>query len=693
MWNPMRRALALILLTLWSAASMAVPAALAEGEPFERSIRITTENRGFGNEVIDIVMTVDDTADFRALTPEDYTLSRCMVDKRMGTEVDMHPTAVDYTDTEIRLAVEPFILKSSHRHFAFTCTDERLNFTYDDIDEILCPNVDCFTDETITVGERTLQYHLYSPESDAPLPVVIYNHGGGCTGYEGVLTDDCFASAWVTGDAQETFPCYVVAPYRASVNESDMKVEDELACVKAIIDGMIADGRVDADRVYMGGESMGCIFTMTFGNAYPGVLAAEILMDGGPFDVPADAALEDAVQKDLMSPWSDAELQTLAQSGTAVAVVQGVGDTLSIPIRLATVYRKLVALGMADGEKVAWVPYSADKFNELLRSTTKIFHVGKDEATRITDPITGEETWQDGLFHNSSRVTAWDPFIREWLAGQALSKPYETVYPSQTSAKEDAEGDFTFSETAMTIPYGELELAATLAMPDAEEPAPLVLMCHGYTGSQNHFNNYAEVLATNGIASLRFDFPANGMSTGESTQISLLTEKDVAAFMLNYAKGLDGVDADRLFLCGQSMGGMVAALCAVEHLNEIQGVILCYPGFPIPQFTREGSVLGTDFDLENIPETLEIYGYTVGAPFITDALDIDVYGKVLPSLDKDVLIFHGTTDDMIDLQYSVQALDVLPSAKLVVVDGYGHGFPGFVLADIMPIVVDFINAH
>lgn len=48
---------------------------------------------------------------------------------------------------------------------------------------------------------------------------------------------------------------------------------------------------------------------------------------------------------------------------------------------------------------------------------------------------------------------------------------------------------------------------------------------------------------------------------------------------------------------------------------------------------------------------------------------------------------------MIDLDYSVQALDVLPSARLVVVSGYGHGFPGFVLADIAPIMIDFINAH
>ena len=141
------------------------------------------------------------------------------------------------------------------------------------------------------------------------------------------------------------------------------------------------------------------------------------------------------------------------------------------------------------------------------------------------------------------------------------------------------------------------------------------------------------------------------------------------------------------------MGGAVATLCGVEHQDEICGLILCFPGYPIPDFTRKGVVLGTEFDLDNLPETLEIYNYTVGSVFITDALDIDFYNDILPRMEKDVLIFHGTNDDMIDLEYSRQAVEVLPSARLVVVDGYGHGFPGFVLADIMPISVDFIREH
>ena len=394
------------------------PFAFADDVSPIKGILVNAENRGFGKEATSVILTLDDTAEYQNLTAEDYSFNRVMIDKRASKETDMHPVSVTYTDTEIIFETEPFIVESSKRHFSFTCTDERLNFVYADITEISCPNVDLFTDEEITVGTYTMKYHLYSPDAAEALPVVIYNHGGGCTGYPGVLMDDCFASAWITGDAQAEFPCYVIAPYRASLKDSSVSQEEDMAALKAAIDKLVDEGKVDGSRIYMCGESAGCMFTRTFGATYPGYLAAEVLMSGGPWDIDEGTPLEDAVQKNLSSPWSDEELQTLAASGSAVAIVQGLGDTLSIPIRLATAYKKMEALGI----NVVWVPYSAEKFNDLLRSVTTIYHIGNDEPVKAYDPITGEETWQDGLFHNTSRVTAWDPFIRSWLQEQKLDK-------------------------------------------------------------------------------------------------------------------------------------------------------------------------------------------------------------------------------------------------------------------------------
>ena len=182
----------------------------------------------------------------------------CMIDKRVNGETDMSPSDIAFTDTEIILTTEPFIIESSKRHFEFDCTDDRLDFTFADISEIICPNVDSFTDEEVEMNGRAVQYHLYSPDQEQPLPLVFYNHGGGCTGYDGVLTDDCFASAWITGDAQEEFPCYVAAVYRNSVKNESLKLEDELDAMKKIADDLVKDGKVDPNRIYMAGESMVC---------------------------------------------------------------------------------------------------------------------------------------------------------------------------------------------------------------------------------------------------------------------------------------------------------------------------------------------------------------------------------------------------------------------------------------------------
>ena len=129
---------------------------------------------------------------------------------------------------------------------------------------------------------------------------------------------------------------------------------------------------VDPNRVYMTGESAGAMATMTFANQYPGYLAAIVLLNGGPFDVSLDNTLEEATAMDLNAPYSDAELETFANSGTSVMFVQSLGDILSVPIRFATVYNKLLNLGMKPGDNLVWHSYTAEQYNYLLGDGTVV---------------------------------------------------------------------------------------------------------------------------------------------------------------------------------------------------------------------------------------------------------------------------------------------------------------------------------
>jgi len=52
--------------------------------------------------------------------------------------------------------------------------------------------------------------------------------------------------------------------------------------------------------------------------------------------------------------------------------VQSLGDILSVPIRFATVYNKLLNLGMKPGDNLVWHSYTAEQYNYLLGDGTVV---------------------------------------------------------------------------------------------------------------------------------------------------------------------------------------------------------------------------------------------------------------------------------------------------------------------------------
>lgn len=407
----------------------------AEETAYEK-VTLNCRHTSYGDEVENITFTVADTAPYMGLTPDDFTLSNALIDVLLQVKTEVKVENILFTPTEIELDVEPFMIKvtcveSPTDDFAVTSTDAGLSFTYADIDEIYCPQEASFDDGVSQVGEAEVPYKLYSPAVAAePLPIVIYNHGGGCSGADGVLSDDSFACTWAEATSQKKYPCYVLAPYRflkQEVNQDDLH-----AAIKAIIDGLVEEGKVDANRIYMTGESAGSIYTITFANAYPDYLTAIALMNGGSLMVTNEKTIDEWVETDLDSPWSDAELKVLADSRTSVMFIQGLGDILSTPDRFATIYKKLAAFGMDTVSDLKWVSYTASEFNFLLSGPTQILPSGY--SMLATDPITGKQTYTSIDFHTTSRVGAADTQVKNWLMSKTFSE--EPVFVPAEDAAE-----------------------------------------------------------------------------------------------------------------------------------------------------------------------------------------------------------------------------------------------------------------
>ena len=152
-----------------------------------------------------------------------------------------------------------------------TCgTFPELNFTLEDVGKISTETVDDFT--FLEDSQSRLTAHVFLPESEEPLPLVLVFHGYGDTHN---LLAYRTAVAWAEPGNQEVRPCAVMAP---TIN--DIYYTSEIARTRIFegiisqIDEWTAAGIVDADRIYVMGNSFGGMASFEIAEAYPDHFAA-----------------------------------------------------------------------------------------------------------------------------------------------------------------------------------------------------------------------------------------------------------------------------------------------------------------------------------------------------------------------------------------------------------------------------------
>ena len=203
---------------------------------------------------------------------------------------------------------------------------------------------------------------------------------------------------------------------------------------------------------------------------------------------------------------------------------------------------------------------------------------------------------------------------------------------------------------------------------------PLIITSHELGGNADMpwWRNYANHFANEGIAVYAFDFAGGGeksRSDGLTTDMSVLTEVSDLEAVLSAVKNWPQIDVNKIVLVGGSQGGGVASIVASNNVDELDGLILMYPAFYLPDD------LHTKFpDINNIPEVHRRNNIIdVGSRYITDMYDYDYYAN-MSAFDKPVLIVHGDSDKTAPLEYSEKAVSVYKNAELQVIKGAGHVF-------------------
>ncbi len=233
-------------------------------------------------------------------------------------------------------------------------------------------------------------------------------------------------------------------------------------------------------------------------------------------------------------------------------------------------------------------------------------------------------------------------------------------------------GKFT-TEDSYTM-RGDLRIFGRLYLPeDAQTPLPLVILSHGLGSNHEIMEPYAQSFAENGIAAFVFDFIGGSelsLSDGSMTQMSVLTEAEDLSCILDHFREDSRFTQDEIFLFGESQGGFISAYVAGKRPEDVAGLVLLCPAFNLQKISCELIP-----DNGDIPETAQIGTHTVGSIYLKDMQGFDIY-EVLSNYSGAVLLFHGTEDPLVPLEYSERVLELLEDAELVIVEGAGHGFTG-----------------
>ncbi|GAA2780977.1 alpha/beta hydrolase [Nonomuraea dietziae] len=88
------------------------------------------------------------------------------------------------------------------------------------------------------------------------------------------------------------------------------------------------------------------------------------------------------------------------------------------------------------------------------------------------------------------------------------------------------------------------------------EKVPCVVLCHGFSGTMDRLYPHAERFAAAGLAALVFDYRNFGESGGQPRQfVDVGGQQDDLRGAIGFARSAQEIDADRIMLWGNSLGG------------------------------------------------------------------------------------------------------------------------------------------
>lgn len=249
---------------------------------------------------------------------------------------------------------------------------------------------------------------------------------------------------------------------------------------------------------------------------------------------------------------------------------------------------------------------------------------------------------------------------------------FGTISAALMAAPVDHSKTYTFHTDTLYCQRDGLNIFGLVYIPEGNyDKWPLVVYSHGIGSSHAAGAPYAEALAAKGYVVYCFDFCGSSprsKSDGNTDDMTIFTEQKDLTAIVSQLKQKPYVDADRTYLLGISLGGLVSSITAASMPEQIRNLALVYPALCAPDDARKS------FDADG--NRLNPQGRMMGGEAYNKAMlkfdPFDHIGKYTRS----VFIVHGTDDRLVPVTYSERAVTVFPDARLEKIPGAGHGFQG-----------------
>ncbi len=244
-----------------------------------------------------------------------------------------------------------------------------------------------------------------------------------------------------------------------------------------------------------------------------------------------------------------------------------------------------------------------------------------------------------GLLMGAAHGTAWMP--ASWIEGLRANDEIQALLTILEPSSKS-----TLRSVRIPHPEGH-QLDGVLEFP-AGPPRAFALFAHCFTcgKSLRGATRVSQALACHGIATLRFDFTGIGGSEGDFAGTSFrsnVADLQVAAGWLRENHRAP------VLLIGHSLGG-AAVLAAAPAIPESKGVAtIGAPADPAHILNLLGEDVAAIRKHGEAVVTLAGRKFTIGSRFLDDLENLG-HNETIALLDRDLLILHSPTDEIVGIE-------------------------------------------